>query len=72
MESSKTNQTRCTCFSCDFIINHAVGKRTVGDEVNVENPYFLASFPGSSRLQFLIACSMQKQMGKAWEKESRV
>ena len=30
----------------------------------------LASFPGRSCLQFLIACSMQKRRGKAWEKES--
>ena len=31
----------------------------------------VASFPGCSRLQFLIAYCMQKQRGKAWEKESR-
>ena len=30
----------------------------------------IASFPGRSRLQFLITCSMQKWRGKAWEKES--
>ena len=30
----------------------------------------LALFPGCSCLQFLIACSMQKRRGKAWEKES--
>ena len=30
----------------------------------------LASFPGRSCLQFLIACSIQKQRGKVWEKES--
>ena len=32
----------------------------------------LASFPDRCRLQFLIACSMQKWRWKAWEKESRV
>ena len=31
----------------------------------------VASFPGRSRLQFLIAYCMQKRRGKAWEKESR-
>ena len=31
----------------------------------------LASFPGRSHLQFLIAYCMQKWRGKAWEKESR-
>ena len=31
----------------------------------------IASFPGRFRLQFLIAYSMQKRRGKAWEKESR-
>ena len=31
---------------------------------------YIASFPGRSRLQFLIACSMKTE-GKAWEKESR-
>jgi len=30
----------------------------------------IAAFPGRSRLQFLITCSMQKWRGKAWEKES--
>ena len=30
----------------------------------------VASFPGHSRLQFLIACSIKTE-GKAWEKESR-
>ena len=28
----------------------------------------IASFPGRSRLQFLIAYCMQKRRGKAWEK----
>ena len=32
----------------------------------------LASFPGRSCLQFLIAYCMQKRRGKAWEKESHV
>ena len=32
------------------------------------NSAMLASFPGRSCLQFLIACSMQKQRGKAWER----
>ena len=27
----------------------------------------LTLFPGHSQLQFLIACSKQKQRGKAWE-----
>ena len=31
----------------------------------------LDSFPGHSHFQFLIACSMQKWKGKAWEKKSR-
>ena len=31
----------------------------------------IASFPGRSRLQFLIAYCVQKRRGKAWEKESR-
>ena len=31
----------------------------------------IASFPGRSRLQFLITYCMQKRRGKAWEKESR-
>ena len=31
----------------------------------------IASFPGRSRFQFLIAYCMQKRRGKAWEKESR-
>ena len=30
----------------------------------------VASLPGHFCLQFLITCSMQKQRGKAWEKES--
>ena len=38
---------------------------------NSSHPLFVASFPGLSRLQFLIAYSMQKRRGKAWEKESR-
>ena len=29
----------------------------------------VALFPGRSHLQLMIACSMQKWMGKAWEKE---
>ena len=33
--------------------------------------FLLASFPGCSRLQFLITCNMQKRRAKAWEKESR-
>ena len=32
----------------------------------------LASFPGYSHLQYLIACSMQIRRGKAWEIWSRV
>ena len=31
----------------------------------------IASFPGLSHLQFLIACSMLKRRGKGWEIESR-
>ena len=33
--------------------------------------FYLASFPGCSHLQYLIACSMQIRRGKAWEISSR-
>ena len=42
-----------------YILNHAI------------TTYDIASFSGRSRLQILIAYSMQKRKGKAWEKESR-
>jgi len=38
---------------------------------NDESPVFIASFPGLSHLQYLIAYSMQIQRGEAWEIWSR-
>ena len=37
---------------------------------SVRRAYILTPFPGRSRLQFLIACSMQKRRGEPWEIES--
>jgi len=40
-------------------------------EVDSETTVSLASFPGRSHLQYLIACSMQIRRGNAWEISSR-
>ena len=40
------------------------------DQIIAQSSFFLASFPGLPSIQFLIACSMQKQRdsGKVWER----
>ena len=50
--------------------NEASGIRPGNEASGIKPVWMIASFPGRSRLQFLIAYCMQKRRGKAWEKES--
>ena len=49
-----SQQTSC-------LLSHQIGKQ------NLQTEYMLASFPGLPHLKLLIASSMQKRRGKAWE-----
>ena len=56
----------CTCVLAMLVARNVCNSHKVNRTAED-----LASFPGRSRLQFLIAYCIQKRRGKAWEKESR-
>ena len=55
-------------FEIHVLVNHNLVRRFF---LSAEREIELALFPGLPTVQFLIACSMQKQRGKAWSILSR-